>query len=143
MTVKRSQIVSKAKSFIGTPWKHQGRSRRSVDCVGLVYAIASELDILPPKIKVPTYRRVPDGSVEGYFKNYMDPASKHALKPGMVLLHSFMSSPYHASILLDPETGAIVHGYAIQRKVVLDLFKGWKDGMVLHAVYDYRGVTDG
>jgi len=60
-----------------------------------------------------------------------------------VLLHSFMSSPYHASILLDPETGAIVHGYAIQRKVVLDLFKGWKDGMVLHAVYDYRGVTDG
>jgi hypothetical protein len=71
------------------------------------------------------------------------PAPKTALKPGMVLLHSFMTSPFHASILIDPETGAIIHGYARHRKVVLDLFKGRKDGMTLHAVYDYRGVQDG
>jgi cell wall-associated NlpC family hydrolase len=143
MTLLRSQIVAKAKSFIGTPWKHQGRSRRAVDCVGLVIAIADELGVLPPDLVIPPYRRVPDGSLEVYFKEHMDRRPKTALKPGMVLLHSFMTSPFHASILIDPDTGTIIHGYARHRKVVLDLFKGRKDGMTLHAVYDYRGVQDG
>ena len=143
MTVTRTQIVSKAKSFLGTPWKHQGRNRRSVDCVGLVYAIADELGILPPKIDIPPYRRVPDGSVESYFQSYMDRVPKGSIKAGTVLLHSFMGSPFHASILIDPATGSIIHGTAKHRRVVIDLFKGKKDGMVLHAAYDFRGVQDG
>ena len=61
----------------------------------------------------------------------------------MVLLHSFMGSPFHASVMVDPATGAIIHGFARHRKVVLDLFKGKKAGMVLHAAYDYTGVQDG
>jgi hypothetical protein len=72
MTLLRSQIVAKAKSFIGTPWKHQGRTRRSVDCVGLVVAIADELGVLPPDLEIPPYRRVPDGSLEWYFRKHMD-----------------------------------------------------------------------
>lgn len=143
MTVTRPQIVATAKSFIGVPWKHQGRSRRSVDCVGLVYAVAAEMGVLPPALEIPPYRRVPDGSVQGYFDAHMDRRPKSGLKPGMVLLHSFLSSPFHASILVAPETGTIIHAYARHRRVVIDLFKGRKDGMVLHAVYDFRGVTDG
>lgn len=143
MTLTRSQIVATAKSFIGTPWKHQGRTRRSVDCVGLVYAVANELGVLPQNITIPPYRRVPDGSAAVYFDRHMDRARKDSLKRGMVLLHSFMGSPFHASILVDPTTGAIVHAYARHRKVVIDLFKGRKDGMVLYAAYDFKGVTDG
>lgn len=142
-TVTRKAIVASARTFIGTPWKHQGRSRKGVDCVGLVYAVAAELGILPHGLKIPPYRREPDGSVQSYFDNHMDRVNVRSLQPGMVMLHSWVRSPFHASICVDPDSGAIIHAYARRKQVVLDLFKGKKDGMKLHAVYDFRGVMHG
>jgi cell wall-associated NlpC family hydrolase len=143
MTVTRTQIVKTAQSLVGTPWKHQGRSRRGVDCVGLIYLIAKELDILPDRLDIPAYRREPDGSVRGYFDAHMHLRSPDDLKPGMVLLHSFNGSPFHASVVINAKAGAIIHGTAARRAVVVDLFKGQKDGMRLHAAYDFKGVADG
>jgi cell wall-associated NlpC family hydrolase len=37
----RDQVISEARSWIGTPWRHQGRSRkRGVDCIGLLVVVA-------------------------------------------------------------------------------------------------------
>ena len=141
--IPRSAVVSAARSMLGTPWKHQGRSTRKVDCVGLVYVVAEKIGALPEGVVIPPYRREPDGSVQSYFEKYMDRVSRTNLKPGTVLLHSFAGSPFHASIVVDPDAGAIIHAYASRRAVVLDLFKGRKNGMILHAAYDFKGVTDG
>ena len=143
MTVTRSEIVQAARSMLGTPWKHQGRSRKSVDCVGLVYLIAKELGIAPPDLEFPTYRRQPDGSVGSYFDRYMDRIPQSQMKAGSVMLHSFMGSPFHASVVVDPVAGAIIHATASKRAVVIDLFKGRKNGMIFHAAYDYKGVSNG
>lgn len=46
MSIKRSQIVECARSFIGTPFGHAGRIKgRSLDCVGLPLCVAGELGL--------------------------------------------------------------------------------------------------
>lgn len=42
-------IAERARSLIGTPYLHQGRSRSGIDCVGFVaYAIDYPMDKIPP-----------------------------------------------------------------------------------------------
>ena len=36
------QFVAAARSWIGTPWVHQGRARHGVDCIGLVVMAAAD-----------------------------------------------------------------------------------------------------
>jgi len=45
--VKRLSIVSSARTFVGTPYHHQGRLKSiGVDCLGLIIEVAKEVGIL-------------------------------------------------------------------------------------------------
>lgn len=143
MTLTREQVRRAALACVGIPWRHQGRTRRGVDCVGLIYLMADEMGVMPEGVTVPAYRRDPNGEVRGYFDKYLTPLSLTQVNVGSILLHSFRGTPFHASVMLDPATGTIVHGYARHRRVVVDTFKGTKDGMRLHAVYDFPGIPHG
>jgi cell wall-associated NlpC family hydrolase len=35
-----NDIVAEARTYLGVPWKHQGRSKNGVDCAGLVIEVA-------------------------------------------------------------------------------------------------------
>lgn len=39
MDIRRQLIVDKAREYIGVPYKHQGRTKHGLDCVGLLVAI--------------------------------------------------------------------------------------------------------
>jgi cell wall-associated NlpC family hydrolase len=39
MPVVLNVIVSAARSWLGVPWRHQGRTRQGVDCAGLVVLV--------------------------------------------------------------------------------------------------------
>jgi cell wall-associated NlpC family hydrolase len=41
----RADIVAAARGWIGVPWRHQGRSRAGVDCVGLIVVVCRELGL--------------------------------------------------------------------------------------------------
>jgi hypothetical protein len=40
--VPGADVAATARSFIGTRWEHQGRSRNGVDCLGLVLLVAQQ-----------------------------------------------------------------------------------------------------
>ena len=43
--VTRTDIVAAARGWLGVPWRHQGRSRAGVDCVGLVVVVCRSLGL--------------------------------------------------------------------------------------------------
>jgi cell wall-associated NlpC family hydrolase len=62
--IERSAIVTAARSWLGTPYRHQHRERGvGVDCAGLVIGVARQLGIVPADFDVNGYSRQPDGSL--------------------------------------------------------------------------------
>ena len=45
----KERIIQNAKKFIGTPFRHSGRSTLGIDCAGLLYMSYSRADIELPK----------------------------------------------------------------------------------------------
>jgi cell wall-associated NlpC family hydrolase len=41
----RDEVIAEARSWLKVPWKHQGRSRKGVDCVGLVVMVAQSFGL--------------------------------------------------------------------------------------------------
>lgn len=70
---ERGAFIQAARSYLGTPWRHQGRSRRGIDCGGLV-ALAMR-DIGHPGQDIAGYGRVAyHGSLEACLRdNFGEP----------------------------------------------------------------------
>jgi cell wall-associated NlpC family hydrolase len=64
LAANSQQVIQVARSWIGVPFRHQGRSRAGVDCVGLIIGIARELDLPTGGIDRANYSRTPDGTLE-------------------------------------------------------------------------------
>lgn len=46
MPVKAADVIRQARTYIGTPFLHQGRAKgRALDCVGLVLSVAEDLKL--------------------------------------------------------------------------------------------------
>jgi cell wall-associated NlpC family hydrolase len=60
LTIDRAEIVAVARSWLGTPWTHQGRLKNvGVDCGGLIIGVGKQLGILD--FDTSAYGRIPDG----------------------------------------------------------------------------------
>ena len=141
--ISRAAVVAEARAWLSTPWEHQ-RSAKGVgcDCGGLVRGVARELGIRD----VPdfAYGRIPDGvALRQFCDAYMVPISTDQMQPGDVLLMRFERNPQHLAIVSDYPIAqgelAIIHGYAIARKVVEHrLDDVWRSRIV--QVYRLPGV---
>jgi len=62
--VTPDSIVLAARSYLGTPFQHQGRLKGiGIDCVGLLVGVARELGIWGDSIDHTAYRRREDGTI--------------------------------------------------------------------------------
>ena len=110
-------VVSEARSWIGTPFKHQGRTKGvGVDCIGLVYGVAESLGLTPDELpqEYIGYSRMPEqGRLREALDKYMDRISLSRAEPGDVLLMTFARDPQHVAIT----TGnTIIHAYSLVKK---------------------------
>src|SRR5687767_7481722 len=66
------EVIGVARNWLGVPYRHQGRSRLGVDCIGLAVVVARELDLIPAGFVPPfNYTRRPrDGALEQAFNTY-------------------------------------------------------------------------
>lgn len=59
------ELTVEARSWVGVPFRHQGRNRAGVDCVGFVAVIAIPAGLAPPSIDRQDYGRMPSsGEIE-------------------------------------------------------------------------------
>lgn len=115
------RAVALARSYLGTPFHHQGRLRGvGVDCVGLVLCVARELGVVPQGWDVPGYSRHPDGvELVRHLTERMD-AVPDAMRPGDVVLVAFARHPQHVGIVGDYRHGglSLIHADGLRGHVI-------------------------
>lgn len=124
----RADIIRVARSWINTPFKHQGRTRRGVDCVGLVSCVARELGL--SSYDSTHYSRRPSEDPSVFLSHFRDnceeilPWPKASL--GDILVFSHQSLPCHVGILSETRREAsVIHSvaaYRCVRETTLDEF---------------------
>ncbi|MCP3899115.1 MAG: C40 family peptidase [Desulfobacteraceae bacterium] len=127
-------IISECRSYLGVPWKHQGRSRKGVDCVGFLLLALKESNI--PMLEIRGYARTPDGVA---LKAIMDkqPSLERVSQPykiGDIVLFRIRKEPQHVAILVDSNTSELgmIHSYNGGKKMVVehDFADYWKQKVV-------------
>lgn len=115
-----SALIAAARGYLGVPWRHLGRTRAGVDCIGLVLLAAREAGRLLPDPA--PYQREPQGTrlLDG-MRDLCDLVPLDQALPGDVLL--FRAGLYggHVGIFsAHREYGvpACIHAFAPYRKVI-------------------------
>ncbi len=124
----REQVVAEARSWLGTPFAHQGHVKGiGADCAGLVAGVAIALGLLPADwwqrdfAPHAGYPRTPGAglmpAVCRRFLRHLEPM--HA-RPGDVLLLRFSTEPQHLGIVTPYHLGglAMIHAYSRSSAVV-------------------------
>lgn len=120
---ERAALIAEARSYIGTPFRHRGRSRRCIDCLGLVVLSFAAIgyDIRDRK----SYGKFPqrDGLREELIARFGQPVD--TLQVGDVVSmrwHDEGGVPMvnHVGILTDYLHGGfgLIHALASERRVV-------------------------
>lgn len=128
----REQIVTEARSWLGTRFAHQGRVKKTanhfggVDCLGLLVEVARTLELkkdgkLLASYDKTDYARLPDSNqLLDTFTELLDEVPREAMQPGDILLLMHDNRPQHLAIIGNYHGGnlSIIHAYAPARKVV-------------------------
>lgn len=111
------QIVSEARSWIGVPFVHQGRSRQGVDCAGLVICVARSLGMVPADFDVNGYTKQPDGTMRSACEKYMVVSPPTA---GGVFMMRYEGEPQHMGFYANYRYGglSVIHAVMSNGKVV-------------------------
>ncbi len=135
--VSRINIVEKAREYVNTKFRHQGRIKGvGIDCAGLIVCVGKELGITEYDNR--EYGRLPNANrMENILKENLIEIQIHEALPGDVLFFAFDAEPQHVGIL--SENNYVIHSYAAVKKCVEHRIDDvWKDR--IRAAYRYPGV---
>lgn len=117
------------------PFRHQGRTRQGVDCVGLPIVVLEGLGVLPRAFREVGYSRLPTGELMAHVMSWCRPLE--VVQPGALLILAWNVNPAHAGIATGEN---IVHAYERVGKVVEHGFRAhWPSR--LHSVWALPGVA--
>lgn len=104
-TITRAAIVAEARSWVGTPWRHQGRTREGVDCAGLIVKVAHGLGVSDFDRR--DYERIAsDESMRETCAEHMTPIELNELAPGDVVVMN-LQQQRHIAFLGDYTGGRL------------------------------------
>lgn len=106
-----------ARSWLGTRFEHQGRSRHGVDCAGLVICVLREMGYVAPDFDVNGYERQPDGSM---FRICDEMLPRAPVEAGSIFVMRFAQEPQHMGFVAPYRWGglSIIHALQSRKKVV-------------------------
>lgn len=132
-------VIECARSMLGVPYRHQGRSRAAVDCIGLLVVVAQELGLFDPHLWIPAnYSPRPvDGLLEKHVREACE-ISDGSLPGGIALFRwSRVAPPAHCAVL---GHDTMLHAYKTVGQVVEHGFRGKWPGRA-HSYYRLPGVA--
>ena len=120
LKINAADVVTEARSWIGTRWIHQGRSREGTDCFGLIVVTCREIGL--PVEDVEGYRRTPNPEMFiSHAHKIFDPADAPA--PGMVAIFKQARYPCHLGWFAERDGKlTVIHSFAGFRQVVEEPF---------------------
>jgi NlpC/P60 family putative phage cell wall peptidase len=121
MNARTDLLLAEARTWLGTPWRHQGRTKGvAVDCVGFVIEVARAVGVLSVD-EAANYRRRPDGvTLPAKLGEYLERKPISALAPGDVVMIRTDAVADHVALVGDYPLGGLtlLHAYLPARKVV-------------------------
>ncbi|MBT2333631.1 C40 family peptidase [Variovorax paradoxus] len=121
--VSGANICAAARSYMGVPWRHQGRSREGMDCLGLVITVAHDLGLT--EFDTRDYaRQAKDESMLEQCREHLVEITRANVRPGDVAVMRFGANR-HIGFFGDYLHGglSLIHAYSnAPRKVVEHLF---------------------
>lgn len=127
-----NKIIEIAKTYIGTPWMHQGRMKKiGVDCAGLVVCVLKEFGY-NVNFDVKGYNRIPEGvNLKNIAREFFDEVKFDEIKDGDILLFNILGNPQHIAFYLkENDIDYIIHSYgdpSINKVVQSRLDSKWRE----------------
>lgn len=113
--VTRAEFVAEARSWLGTPYQHQGRLKGiGCDCIGLLACTAHALSLSDADYL--DYERRPDGRLRPVLEQHLTRIALGDADAADVLLFAWNATPIHIAIMTD--AAHIIHAFIPNRKVV-------------------------
>lgn len=139
--VTRAAIVDAARGWIGVRWRHQGRGRDGIDCVGLLVMVGRDLGV--SDADETGYRRAPEG--QGFparLTPHMSPIRVTEAGPGDVLVFRDPLYPCHVGIRAARDgVATVIHAHVGRRVVQEEPLTGDLRARVTHA-FRVPGLVD-
>lgn len=137
--VTRDMVVAQARSYLGAPFRFRGRNKAGMDCVGLLYAVGTDLGFKIVDIK--DYTRDPEPEkIALVLELYTDPKPLEPLLPGMIVKLRQSIYPMHLGFIGRDPYGrlTVINANMKKRKVVEDPVAEW--GGMFISVHDIKGI---
>lgn len=151
MPIKRADVVSKAREYLGTKFGHQGRVKGlALDCVGLPLCVAGELGLKGKNGETldgnhyNVYTRQPLGDyVLDMCKKLLTQKPIRLMQPGDVLSLRVETAACHVGIVSEVNgVLSIIHAYdgGVKKCVEHELGARWKERIA--GCFRFPEVTD-
>ena len=96
-------VVREARTWVGVPFRHQGRDRTGVDCVGLPIVVLQNLGAVETDFEIRDYPRLPfNGNLEQRIVAHCTPLP--APVPGCLIALKWQRSLAHVALYTDIDT---------------------------------------
>jgi cell wall-associated NlpC family hydrolase len=145
ITVTRAAFVALVRSYVGTPFHHQGRLPGvGMDCPAPIVCACWHFGLKPREFDVVGYPRVPDGvTLQRYCDEHMTRIAPALLQPGDAVLVAWAGGPpQHLGVVVDyPGALAMVHADSIRRRAVVETRLVFGRAMRLVSGYAIPGVA--
>jgi cell wall-associated NlpC family hydrolase len=140
----RAEIIAEARSYIGTPWQHQGRLKGvGVDCAGVVVGVGKTCGVISGDSWAlgTGYGRQPNPiKMKMALDALLDRVRKENMLPGDVAwLRAGCDLAQHLGIFSERNTLIHAVNYQVVQELPIEATMKRKN---LVAVYRYRGLDD-
>lgn len=137
-------IVDAARAYVGAPFRHQGRTKRGIDCVGVLIAVARDLGVMRADEDYTGYGRHPSPvELMRCVSNHCTRRRDGLREPGDIAVMRWEAQPQHAAIITRLPDGreGILHSYANARACVEHGITAQWIERIVGDVYELKGFV--